>query len=303
MTGAAPSGYWGVAALGAAATAYAVYRFLSGLRRDRFVADTPLARIRSAAQGYVRLEGRATAPAEGELTAPLSGLPCVWWDFRIERRQELQRNRHEWVVVERATSVRPFGLNDGDGECLIGPVGADVTPSAHETWYGDTPRPAAMPTPLAPGGGGSVLPSLEHTYRYTERVIVPGTHLTVLGQLRSHSAVEAIDDAVRETLSRWKHDQPALLAKFDANHDGQLDAQEWDAARAAARREVEGGLGSTTARVSVVGQSMHGEPFLIAPLDSARLLIREKRRAQAALAASLLLAMLTLWAMHQALLR
>ncbi len=302
MGAAAPGGYWGLAAMFAAATAYAVYRFLGGLRRDRFVADTPLARIRSAAQGYVRLEGTA-APPDGELTAPLSGLPCVWWDFRIERREPRGRYQNEWVVVERATSVTPFVLRDADGQCLVGPVGADVTPSSHETWFGDTPRPAAIPGTLLSPGMHAALPSLEHTYRYTERLIAPGAHLSVLGELRSHSDVESIDEAVRETLLRWKHDQPALLARFDRDHDGQIDAQEWDAARMAARAEVEAGLGSKSARVSVVGQSTHGEPFLIAPLDGAHLLVREKRRAGLALAASLVLAMLALWAMQKALLK
>jgi hypothetical protein len=301
--GAAPSGYWGFAAICAAATAYALYRFLAGLRRDRFVADTPLARIRSAAQGYVRLEGRAAAPAEGELTAPLSGLPCVWWDFRIDRRQMSDRHRNQWILIERATSVTPFALRDADGECLVGPVGADVTASSHARWFGDTPRPAVLSASAALVAARSPLTGLEHDYRYSERLIAPGAHLTVLGQLRSHSDVESLDDAVRDTLSRWKHDQAGLLARFDRDHDGQLDAHEWEAARTAARREVESALGSKAARVSVVGQSTHGEPFLIAPLDSAHLLVREKRRAQFALAASLLLAMLTLWAMHKALLQ
>lgn len=297
MHGSAPNGYWGFAAVFAVATVYAVYRFLAGLRRDRFVADTPLARIRSAAQGYVRLEGQATAPPEGELTAPLSGLPCVWWDYQIERREPGNRNRSQWVVVERAASVTPFALRDADGECLVGPVGADVTPSSHETWFGDTPRPSGLPTAQSPPL------SLEHTYRYTERLIAPDAHLTVLGQLRSHSAIESIDEAVRETLSRWKNDQSTLLARFDRDHDGQLDAKEWEAARAAAHSEVESSLGSQVSRVSVVGQSTHGEPFLIAPLDGAHLLIREKRRAALALAASLLLAILTFWAMQKALLQ
>lgn len=301
VSAAPPSGYWGLAALCAAATAYAVYRFLAGLRRDRFVADTPLAHIRSAAQGYVRLEGCATAPAEGELTAPLSGLPCVWWDYRIERREALERNRNRWVVVERATSVTPFALRDADGECLVGPVGADVTPSSHQTWFGDAARPSGIPAALV--GARSALPSLEHTYRYTERLIAPGAHLTVLGQLRSQPAGESIDDSVRETLARWKLDQTTLLARFDLDHDGHLDAEEWEAARTAARREVESALGSRASRVSVVGEPTHGEPFLIAPLDGTHLLIREKRRAALALAASLLLAVITLWAMQKALLR
>ena len=53
-----------LAVLLAAGTAYAVYRFFTSLRRDRFAADTPVARIRSAAQGYVHVEGRAGPPPE-----------------------------------------------------------------------------------------------------------------------------------------------------------------------------------------------------------------------------------------------
>src|SRR5271168_5160410 len=50
--------YWmGAAACGAVAL-WALYRFFASMRRDRLLADTPLAKIRSAAQGYVKLFGR-----------------------------------------------------------------------------------------------------------------------------------------------------------------------------------------------------------------------------------------------------
>ena len=61
-------------------------------------------------------------------------------------------------------------------------------------------------------------------------------------------------------------------------------------------------LASKDARVSVVGQTTHGEPFLIAPLDGEHLVSREKHRAAFALAASLVLALLTAWAAQRALL-
>jgi E3 ubiquitin ligase len=288
-----------LAALLAAGTVYAVWRLFVSLRRDRFAADTPLARIRSAAQGYVHLEGQAGPPPEGPITAPLSGLPCVWWDYKIEQRQSRAagNQRNEWQVIDSATSVAPFSLRDADGECLVGPVGADVTPTSHETWYGDTPRPACLPGLSGRGW------SPDREYRYSERVICPGAHLTVLGELRSHSAVESIEREVGKIVVDWKQDQAALLARFDRNHDGQLDAEEWEAARAAAREQVEASLGSTNARVSVVGQTTHGEPFLVAPLDTKNLVRREKHRAAFALAASVLLALLTAWAAQKALFR
>jgi E3 Ubiquitin ligase len=287
-------GFLALAALLAAATAYAVSRFFVSLRRDRFTADTPLARIRSAAQGYVRLEGTAGPPPEGSMTAPLSGAPCVWWDYKVEYHTPVANDRKEWRVVDRAASVAPFSLHDGDGECLVGPVGADVTPTSHETWYGDLPRPGFLPDRQARGW------SSDRDYRYTERLIGPGARLTVLGELRSRSVVESIELEVGKRVVEWKHDQPALLAKFDRNHDGQLDAEEWEAVRAAARQQVEASLGSAEQRMSVVGQTRHGEPFLIAPLDGERLVRREKQRAVLALAASVLLALLTAWAAQRA---
>jgi E3 Ubiquitin ligase len=272
-------GFLALAVLLAAGTAYAVYYFFASLRRDRFTADTPVAHIRSAAQGYVHLEGTAGPPAEGPISSPLGKLACVWWDYKIEQRQRSAGNRSEsWHVVDRAASVAPFALRDADGECLVGPVGAEVTPTLHRSWY-DSDR----------------------DYRYTERLIAPGAHITVLGELRSHSAIEAIEQEVGKTVVAWKQDQTTLLARFDRNHDGQLDATEWEAVRAAAREQVEANLASKDARVSVVGQTTHGEPFLIAPLDGKRLVDREKHRAVLALAASVLLAFLTAWAAQKVL--
>lgn len=297
MTPHGVAGFLALAVLFAAGTVYAVYYLFISLRRDRFAADTPLAHIRSAAQGYVHLEGQAGSPPEGPITAPLSGLDCVWWDYKIEERRRVGNNNHEWCVVDSATSVAPFSLRDADGECLVGPVGADVTPTSHQTWYGDSARPACLPA--LEGRGWNP----ERNYRYTERLIPPGVRLTVLGELRSRSVVASIEQEVGKVVVGWKQDQAALLARFDRDHDGQLNAAEWEAARAAAREQVEASLGTNAARLSVVGQTTHGEPFLIAPLDGQRLVSREKHRAALALAASVVLALLTAWAAQQALLQ
>lgn len=286
-----------LAVMAAAGTAYAVYRFFVSLRCDRFAADTPMAHIRSAAQGYVHLEGEAGPPPEGPICGPLSALPCVWWDYKIEHQTTVGSNRKEWHVVDRATSVAPFSLHDKDGECLIGPVGAEVTPTSQHTWYGEVPRPACLPD-LAGRGWAE-----DREYRYTERLICPGAHLTVLGELRSHSIVASIEQEVGKIVVAWKHDQATLLARFDRDHDGHLSADEWEAACAAARQQVEASLASKEERVSVVGQTTHGEPFLIAPLDSQHLVSREKHRAALALAASVVLALLTAWAAQKAMLR
>jgi hypothetical protein len=89
-------------------------------------------------------------------------------------------------------------------------------------------------------------------------------------------------------LREWKQDPRALLARFDANHDGKIDASEWDAARAAASRETQSeSLQKRIERVSVVSKPASGEPFLIAPLSAEGLERRERMMAAVYFAAAL----------------
>ncbi|HEV2700354.1 MAG TPA: GIDE domain-containing protein [Steroidobacteraceae bacterium] len=280
---AAVSGLLALAALGAS---------LWRLRRDRYLADTPLVRIRSAPQGYVRVEGIATPPPGESLRSPLTGRACVWWDYSIECKEQSERGPTVYRSVEKATSVTPFVLSDADGECLVGPVGAEVTATINDRWRGNTPHPTGLPYFQS---GFRITETGDYVYH--ERLISPGSRLSVLGELRSHTEFGAVDEKTKEILRLWKLDQPALLRRFDRNHDGQIDAAEWDAARAAAHTQAEATvLHSPIERVGVVGQTTHGEPFLIAPLDAKRLVRRERLRAALLLLASVLLLVLCLWA-------
>src|SRR5580658_678702 len=127
-------GLWILACVCGAGSLAALLTCLSRLRRDRFMTDTPLCRVRSAPQGYVRIEGLAEPPPGEDLRSPLTGRACVWWDFRVEYREQSERGNRQWRTVEKATSVAPFVLTDGDGECLIGPVGAEVTATINDRW-------------------------------------------------------------------------------------------------------------------------------------------------------------------------
>ena len=75
--------YLAVAVGGGAGVLTGLYIFFRRWRQQRLVEDTPAARIRSAAQGYVRLSGRAQAADGKPLRAPLTGRRCVWWTYRI----------------------------------------------------------------------------------------------------------------------------------------------------------------------------------------------------------------------------
>ena len=293
MTGHPGEGYWILAALCGVLALTALLGCFSRLRRDRYIADTPLVRIRSAAQGFARVAGIARCPPGEPLRSPLTGRACVWWDYRVEAREENAKGEAVYRTIEKATSVTPFVLNDADGECLIGPVGAEVTATSNERWSGMSRHPIGIPT------AHSILGLIgQDDYRFQERLITPGTPLSVLGELRSHTEFGAVDQKTQEIIVQWKRDQPALLGRFDRNHDGRIGPDEWDAARAAARTEAESTvLHSPIERVGVVGQTTHGEPFLIAPLDGAHLVRREQRNALLLLLASLLFVGLGSWAL------
>lgn len=289
-----PEFYYTVAAGSALASLYAAYRFLSGARRNRIFSDTPLVRIRSAAQGYVHVQGRAAPGPDDRIMAPLSGRACVWWDYEVEKRERNSKGETRWATIDRATSITPFTLSDGDAQCVVGPVGAEVTPTTQDVWYGYDERPPRVPPPVE-------LFTIDRDFRYTERLIAAGAQLSVLGELRSHSEVSEIEKQTSAVLTAWKKDQRTLLQRFDRNHDGRISQDEWEAARVAARTQVQaGGQGASIERVSVIGQTTHGAPFVITPLDARQLVRREKLITTLALAASILAVFVTIWALRKA---
>lgn len=201
------------------------------LQRARLIEDTPTSRLRSAAQGYVQIEGNARWMPGPEIVSPLSRLPCVWWRFRIEEWVERGRNSR-WEVVEEGGSDDLFLIVDMTGECIVDPEGAEVRPTHDRTWRGFSPWPTEVPlrSPLFSMG----------QYRYSEKLIPVGERLFATGWFRTQSAHSEFDDAreVRELLAEWKRDRHELLRRFDTNGDGQIDSEEWEAARRAALEQV-----------------------------------------------------------------
>jgi hypothetical protein len=252
---------------------WALYRFLVSIRNVRLIADTPLVRIRSAAQGYVKVFGHARVAAPQPTMSPLTFKPCVWWSYQVSERDRNRSVGRSWRTVENATSIEPFVLDDGDGECLVGPVCATVVPTVTNVWYGDTPWPEGPP-----GLYQTFLQSAR--YRYTECRLDVGAELSVVGELRSRSEVRDADAEAGALLKEWKQDQKALVARFDSNHDGHIDVTEWEAARQAAAGEAQTTVVKTAiTRLTVIEQPANGEAFIIAPMDSDHLVRREQIRA------------------------
>ncbi|HSW13045.1 MAG TPA: GIDE domain-containing protein [Solimonas sp.] len=287
--GADPFAFWLWTSLAGGAALLLFLLAFRHLRHARLLQDTPVSRIRSAAQGYARLEGLARLLPGPEIHSPLSGARCCWWWYRIERRETTVHNGRrstEWVTVEAETSGELFLLTDTDGDCIVDPQGATVYPSLQRQWRGRTLRPQQVPQ--KPGW-------LQFgDYRYSEKLIQFGDPLCALGQFRSQTGLQQAGDEVgqvRELLAEWKRDRESLLGRFDADRNGEIDQQEWEAVRRAA---IEAVRGQQLARalepdIHVLDRSRDGRPLLLSTLSEAQLLRRQRFWVAGCLLAALLL--------------
>jgi hypothetical protein len=283
--------YLVLAVLGSAGIAAGLHMFFRRWRQRRRLEDTPAAHIRSAPQGYVKLSGRARSVNGKSLRAPLTGRSCVWWSFRIEQRGNYARAANFLLNMNRGASDQPFELIEQADHCLVDPQGADIEPSDRKVWYGDSADD------IPPPRWGGVTIAFGHSYRYVETILTEDAELSVLGEFRAdtHSLTSTIEDEAAALLNRWKQNQPALIARFDADHDGRINAAEWEAARAAALAEAQRNRlqQPPKARVCVLAKPRGHQPFLIAAQPSGQLARTEGRRALAGLMLTLLSLLLT----------
>jgi hypothetical protein len=275
-----------------AAGAVAFVQAVRLLRRAGVVANTPTSLIRSAAQGFAEFEGKGALLPGPPIVAPLTGTPCLWYHARVVERSE--GDQRKWNLVSDETSDGLFLLRDSSGECVIDPCDAHITPNASLTWSSDgllIGLPPALSSHWAATG----------RYRFTEERLETGSRLYVMGHFSTHGGSQEVPDTpeeVRSQLNQWKRDYPALLKRFDADGDGQLDLQEWDNVRRAAAEEVRHQqrerFGSRT--VNLISRPTDGREFVISTLDQESLVRRWRRWALLAFTGFVAAAVLVGWA-------
>ncbi|MBI5040228.1 MAG: E3 ubiquitin--protein ligase [Gammaproteobacteria bacterium] len=237
VRGLSPEGFWFILALLVVATSAAFYFIWRSLHRARLIEDTPTARIRSAHQGYLELEGDGRLLDGPPIVGPLTGTHCLWYRYQIEHRESHRDSRghshSSWRTIQSGVSDGLFLIEDETGRCIVDPDGAEVIVEEKDVWYGYAGFPRGGP-PVTKSwfrlSGGD--------YRYTEERLMPGP-VYALGWFNTvRNAASDMSADVSAVLREWKADQTGVLARFDRNGDGKLDTNEWDAARAAALQEV-----------------------------------------------------------------
>lgn len=193
----------------------AVMGFLSWLatfKRAQAIAQLPTSRIGSAAQGYVELYGRASLEKDFINVAPHSGKQCLWYRYRMYERDD-----NNWLEVESVVSSATFEINDATGVCRVDPDDAEVLGADQHVSYRDG-------------------------HKHVEELLFGGGKIYVLGEFSTLNAAPnavSLSEDVSHLLSDWKKDPQQLKKRFDLNHDGLIDLQEWELARRLALRTVE----------------------------------------------------------------
>ena len=271
-----------------------LYFFQRGLKHGRLMEDMPTSRIRSAAQGYVELEGRGKMMPGEPVIALLSRDQCVWWKYRVtERYKDTRTGRTRYRNVESGDSDALFLLNDGTGECIVDPDGAEIRHAVKQTWNGTTARPISGPRHTMFG--------LFARYRYEEWLIRQGDPVYAIGHFRTQSAVAGHFDEqaeLNELMREWKQDQDLLMQRFDVNKDGRIDATEWEAARRVALKQLRRDLieQELPPGLHVLSRPTDGKPFLISGIAQHKLIGRQRLVTGAALLSFLSLIGYLVWA-------
>ncbi len=263
-----PDEYWQLVAVLALATPAAFWFLFRNLRRARRIEDAPTAKIRSAAQGLVELEGWGKAMNGYPTRSPLTGQTCLWWWYKITRGSGKSRR-----VIASGCSDGLFFFEDETGRCVVNPDGADVVTSTTRRWRGSSSSPM----------GGPETGTLFGSYQYTEKLLRIDSPLYALGWFETHGGgsytAASIAEETARLLRRWKQDQHWLIGKFDQNRDGTVDMQEWETARREARRITEAAAANNAGApdVDILMRPPDGRLFLLSDIPPQRLTRRFRR--------------------------
>ena len=242
----------------------AYYLYIS-MKKKRVFMDTPTSKIHSAAQGYVQLEGTGHIYDDIELRGPHTNAPCLWYDYLVERREGSGKDA-KWVTEEHITSTELFMLQDKTGWCVINPVKADVIESHKVVNYQNANRSEAS--------------WYNRYYRVTEKTILPKVSMTVIGEYQTIRRIDTMGGSealLGDLVKTWKADYDALLAKYDTDGDGQIDADEWERVLADARQEVQRERADAQAEEGVNTMAYpykHRKPYVISTKTEEELIRR-----------------------------
>jgi hypothetical protein len=175
------------ALVGVVAGGVVFYHGFRLLQRRERILDTPTSSVRGVSLGPVEVSGTAVAPYT--LISPLSELDCYYYRAVAWEGSGSDEKIH-WKKVGEESLCVPFFLDDGTGQLLIDPRGAEL--ELHETFSEELSSPSslAMITGSVRHFLGRRGLSGDRPAKLVEYCIQPRDQLFVFGTVRENPGVE-----------------------------------------------------------------------------------------------------------------
>jgi hypothetical protein len=209
--------------------AFGTFWFFKGFKRRRMrrrVLGLATSKVRSMAMGTIELAGRVRI--ESPMADPIYARPCAYFSIHVkEKRGSGKRSR--WVTIYQKDSAgTPFLIEDATGVARINPARAELhfPPEISESAMGLVGgfRDPALARFVSSVGGSSF-----NSRKVTAYILREGQPLFAVGFAAPvASAAMVMAPAARDAARLLKND-PAAMKRLDANGDGAVDQQEWDA--------------------------------------------------------------------------
>ena len=178
------------------------------LQRRRLILDTPLSKIRSASMGMVEISGLAVGPYT--MVAPITARACYYYRTLVWEWKQSGKNR-QWVKIAGECMHVPFFVDDGTGQLLVDPSGADL--DLHRDFREEFNGSFFSSANDAPGNVDSFLARhgivTSNKIKVEEYCIKPKNSLFILGALSENTGLELTPTPV--------HDSEASGAGFSLN--------------------------------------------------------------------------------------
>lgn len=236
--------------------AYCLYFGFLELKASLAIKDTVTSRISSAAQGYVEIIGKGLSGQS--LSAPLSGLPCLWYEYSEYQNKSIWPNwfagSKDWKLVSSGKFHEPFVISDGTAACQVDPKGALMSNLDHDIWY-DGKR------------------------RFHELLLLANKDIYVLGNfvtMGEEHAKAKVNKEVSALINEWKQTPEVMKAAFDLDNDGEISMQEMALVRARAQRGVKEKTEVKVEAVNTIGKPKDKRPFVISHHPHSKLVRRHR---------------------------
>lgn len=230
------------------------------LRLKRHLENLPTSKARSVALGMVEVHGRARR--KYAVVSPMTQQPCVFYRLR-----KLRRNHENQVWEEVSTTdcgAIPFEIEDDTGRLTVDPRGAVLKPRHRQEGLPGQMSMLLMASSLS-----------DPTEKWIEEIIPEGAPVYVVGYATApRPAASSLRERTVAALRELKQNRH-LMNKYDADGDGRISADEWQAAR----EEVEDRVLRQSLAASeedrprpspvVIGRPARRDlPFIIAEIES-----------------------------------